>query len=137
MPPGWYPDPTTPGARRWWTGTIWGPPPLPAPSSPPKPGVTVRIGSQSSTTSGLAGIPRQWWIVGSAVGIPVVLLCGALVILLLIGASGSGRDQRIREACEADARDVGGTQQMRRDYVRDCIEYCKSMENDTTFGPCV
>lgn len=36
--PGWYPDPNSDGARRWWDGRQWGPPaPVPVPAAVPAP----------------------------------------------------------------------------------------------------
>lgn len=61
-PPGWYPDPSTPGYQRYWDGTAWTDQKHPMTLAMNPPAVT---GSPAATPAGTGVLPwwQNWWAV--------------------------------------------------------------------------
>jgi hypothetical protein len=85
QPPGWYPHPTDPHLRMWWTGQAWGPtidvndiPPPIAPTSTPAQQTTVVM----PQTNGLVEGTKTG--IGCCGGM-VLAFFGLIVIFALLG----------------------------------------------------
>lgn len=91
IPPGWYPEPNSPGTSRYWDGAIWTehrttPPTevVPSPASPPNIGITeqTQTDAPASTDTHPSEKNKGWspkvLLLGAAVGLIVALLASAL-----------------------------------------------------------
>ncbi|MDH2392636.1 DUF2510 domain-containing protein [Streptomyces sp. HNM0663] len=89
-PPGWYPDPNTPGAERWWDGVAWAAHTRAAQATPAQPAAPPTVPMHLSPPSPGGGRPgrrRGRLVAFSAAG--VLLLAAAVAVVLVMARGGS------------------------------------------------
>lgn len=77
-PPGWYPDPDSPGSIRWWNGTTWTEEP-----APDRAVVETAVVSSRRRVSKFA-----MWTAATAAAVVVVAVSAALIATSLLGSAG-------------------------------------------------
>lgn len=104
VPEGWYPDPLSQGAARYWDGKHWtldyrdNPPPQPVPTDPPQVAAasadttdspSTAAGASSQALDGKPSIQDRWRKIGKGGKIGIVV-AAVLVLLIIIGAAAGG-----------------------------------------------